>query len=57
MQDNIKFHSQRAMAELDLALSAASQAAARAHFDLSTLHLERMRSLGAERIPADAVRR
>lgn len=44
-QDEIKFHSDRAMMELDLALSAASVSAAKAHFSLSALHLDRMRSL------------
>jgi hypothetical protein len=41
----IEFHSHRAMAELDLALAADCIAAARAHFGLSALHLDRMRHL------------
>jgi hypothetical protein len=45
--DEITFHSKRAMAELDMATRAASVPAARAHFNLSTLHLERMRQLCA----------
>jgi hypothetical protein len=44
-QDDISFHSKRAMAELDLAVRASSTAAARAHFSLSSLHLDRMRKL------------
>jgi hypothetical protein len=43
--DDITFHSKRAMVELDMATRAASTPAARAHFSLSTLHLERMRRL------------
>jgi hypothetical protein len=43
--DDITFHSRRAMVELDTAAHAASTSAARAHFSLSTLHLERMRRL------------
>lgn len=41
----ISFHSKRAMAELDLAVRATTSAAARAHFGLSSLHLDRMRKL------------
>ncbi len=44
-QDDIKFHSDRAMAELDRALGAGSTVAAEAHLKLSALHLERMRTL------------
>jgi hypothetical protein len=44
-KDDIQFHSDRAMAELDRALGASSAAAARAHFHLSALHLEKMRVL------------
>jgi hypothetical protein len=51
-RDDISFHSKRAMAELDLAVRASSTAAARAHFSLSSLHLERMRSLTEK--PQDA---
>lgn len=43
--DEISFHSKRAMAELDLAVRATSVGAARAHFGLSSLHLDRMRKL------------
>ncbi len=43
--DDISFHSKRAMAELDLAVRATTSAAARAHFGLSSLHLDRMRRL------------
>ena len=43
--DSIRFHSQRAQAELDLAMRASHVAAARAHFGLSALHLERLEAL------------
>jgi hypothetical protein len=47
MNDKIvEYHSARAMAELDMALSASSPDAARAHFRLSSLHLEKSRALG-----------
>ncbi len=52
-QDLVKFHADRAMEELDLALRASSEAAAQAHFRLSSLHLDRMRSLSA--VPEAAV--
>ena len=48
----IEFHSERAMAELDMALRAGSVPAAKAHFSLSTLHSERADSLRA-RQPAE----
>ncbi len=40
--DQIKFHSQRAATELDLAMRSSNSKAARAHFGLSRLHLERL---------------
>jgi len=43
MTDPVKIHSERAMAELDLAVRAEHAVAARAHLSLSVLHLERMR--------------
>jgi hypothetical protein len=43
--DPISFHSQRAQAELDLAMRAQHVAAARAHFGLSRLHLEHLTRL------------
>jgi hypothetical protein len=45
VQDEIKFHSDRAMSELDLASRSADRRAAEAHLRLSALHLERMRKL------------
>ncbi|MEA3049603.1 MAG: hypothetical protein QOG84_1439 [Sphingomonadales bacterium] len=45
MQDEIKFHSDRAMSELDMASRSADMRAAEAHLRLSALHLERMRRL------------
>jgi hypothetical protein len=43
--DLIQFHSDRALAELDRALDAQCIQAARAHFGLSALHLDRMQDL------------
>jgi len=43
--DPIKFHSERAAAELELAMRASHTAAARAHFALSQLHLDRLTRL------------
>lgn len=48
--DQIQFHSERAMAELDQALRASCLQAAHAHFGLSALHLDRMRSLNEARV-------
>lgn len=45
LEEEIELHSERAMAELDLALNAATIRAARAHYGLSALHLDRMRDL------------
>lgn len=44
-EEKIRFHSERAMSELDLALSARNRQASQAHFGLSALHLDRMRTL------------
>jgi hypothetical protein len=44
-EELIRFHSDRALAELDCALDAHCIQAARAHFGLSALHLDRMRDL------------
>lgn len=49
--DRARLHEDRAMEELDLALGAGSLAAARAHLQLSSLHLDRMRDLREDRIP------
>lgn len=45
MTNDLAFHTERAMAELDLALRASTTRAAQAHFGLSALHLDRMRAL------------
>jgi hypothetical protein len=45
MGDEAKYHSDRAMAEIELARRAPSPDAARAHLSLSALHLERLRGL------------
>lgn len=46
----IRLHSDRALAELDLALEAQCIQAARAHFSLSALHLDRMNDLKRESV-------
>ncbi len=54
LSDKVRIHSDRALAELDLACTAANAAVARAHFDLTALHLEAMRDLvvpAAQRAP------
>ena len=44
-EDQIQYHTQRAMRELDQGLLASCAEAARAHLQLSSLHLSRLRSL------------
>jgi hypothetical protein len=53
--DRIKFHSERAAAELELARQASHARAARAHLGLYALHSERMQKL-AEAAPGNALR-
>ena len=48
MTNDLAFHTERAMAELDMALRASTNRAAQAHFGLSALHMDRMRTLKAE---------
>ena len=48
MDDDIGFHTARAMAELRIASKAADPVIARAHLNLSALHLEALRALCAE---------
>ena len=45
MDDEISYHSTRALAELDQARRCADAHAARRHLELAEQHLERMRSL------------
>jgi hypothetical protein len=45
MQDEVKYHSDRAMAEIDRASRSRDISAAQAHIRLSELHLERVRAL------------
>jgi hypothetical protein len=45
VKDEIKFHTDRAMSELALASRTANPQAARAHLELSGLHLTRLREL------------
>ena len=47
-EDLIAYHSKRAMRELDLGLTAASTPAARAHLQLSSLHMDKLRQLTRE---------
>ena len=47
-EDQIAYHSKRAMKELDLGLMARSIPAARAHMQLSSLHLQRARELSGK---------
>ena len=51
-EDQIAYHSKRAMKELDLGLMAGSIPAARAHMQLSSLHLQRARELSGQSGPA-----
>ena len=53
--DQIKFHSERAAAELELARKACHAQAAKAHLGLSALHSERVEKLAAE-APETALR-
>jgi hypothetical protein len=48
--DQIQHHAQRATREMDQGLSAKSAAAARAHLELSSLHLQRARALGGREL-------
>jgi hypothetical protein len=45
VHDEVKFHSDRAMAEIDLARKSRDRNAANAHLRLSSLHLDRVRGL------------
>jgi hypothetical protein len=46
VQNEIEFHAQRALEELECARAATNEAVAQAHLDLSELHLARIRALG-----------
>jgi hypothetical protein len=48
-KEEMKFHSDRAVAELDLGLHSRSVEAARAHYDLSALHFQKMRELSRKK--------
>ena len=50
-QDALSYHSQRATHELDLGLSAGSASAARAHLELASMHLQRLRELTEKPAP------
>ena len=45
--DDIQYHQARAARELDMGLSTSCLNAARAHLQLSSLHMQRARELGA----------
>lgn len=45
IEARIQYHADRAMRELDMGLAAACTAAARAHLQLSSLHMTRIQEL------------
>jgi hypothetical protein len=49
LQNEIDFHAQRALEELECARAATNEAVAQAHLDLAELHLTRIRMLGRSR--------
>ena len=48
-RDELDFHAQRALDELECARAATSEKVALAHLELSELHLARIRALGSAR--------
>ncbi len=48
---DIEYHRNRASRELNLGLTTSCMAAARAHLRLSSLHMQRVRSLGGDDRP------
>ncbi len=48
MIEQIEYHQERAARELSLGLTASSVQAARAHLQLSSMHREQLRALGAD---------
>ena len=57
MGDEAKYHSDRAMTEIELASRAPSPEAARAHLSLSAFHLDRLRGLARPRQPSSPLDR
>ncbi|HYI41300.1 MAG TPA: hypothetical protein VE053_13380 [Allosphingosinicella sp.] len=55
MDDNISYHSSRALAELEQARRCANANAARCHLQLAEQHLERMRTLAQVAAASDPV--
>ena len=51
LKQDLQLHGERAMAELDRALTAACPEAAEAHYKLSSLHLARMHQLRSSGVP------
>jgi hypothetical protein len=51
MEDEVRYHTSRVMAELDLASRAVDGAAADPHLRQSAMHLERMRELSGRLRP------
>ena len=47
-QDTIHYHTDRARTELDMGLLSQSVAASRAHLQLASLHMQRLRELTGE---------
>ena len=55
-QDALSYHSERATRELDLGMTAESANVARAHFELASMHLDRVREFtGRPMAPLPAV--
>lgn len=61
MDEKVTYHTERAMRELDLGLTAKSPVAADSHFRLSSLHFQRAAHLQGQRAgldePVEPVRR
>lgn len=55
MGDEAKYHSDRALAEIELASRAPSLEAARSHLSLSAVHLQRLRRLAQPRQDSSAL--
>jgi hypothetical protein len=51
-EEAVSYHSRRATHELDLGLTAESGTAARAHLQLASMHMERVRELTGASPPA-----
>jgi len=54
-QDALTYHSQRATRELDLGLTADLNSVARAHLQLASMHMQRVRELNGDMPPPISV--